>query len=76
MVVAEDSKYSMVQIKVNKDDVASLHQLGLAIDCCSYQEERDGQVMFEVPVNQDELKMLQERERLRMEKEALKTKKL
>lgn len=63
LTIAEETKaekYTLIEVKVNKDNVSSLHRLGLAIDCCGYQQERDGHVIFQVPVNEDELKSLQE----------------
>ena len=59
-VNAEEAKYSLVEIKIDKNHASSLHKLGLALDCCGRTDSRDGEVTFQVPVNQEELKMLQQ----------------
>ncbi|WP_372366471.1 M14 family metallopeptidase [Candidatus Uabimicrobium sp. HlEnr_7] len=57
---AEETKYSLVEIKIDKNNANSIHQLGLATDCCGRTETRDGEVTFQVPVSQEELKMLKQ----------------
>eukprot|EP00999_Lentomonas_sp_LEN2_P002218 NODE_3501_length_411_cov_29.901408_g3451_i0.p1 GENE.NODE_3501_length_411_cov_29.901408_g3451_i0~~NODE_3501_length_411_cov_29.901408_g3451_i0.p1 ORF type:complete len:108 (-),score=24.07 NODE_3501_length_411_cov_29.901408_g3451_i0:1-324(-) len=59
-VNAEETKYSLVEIKMDSNNAQSIHQLGLAIDCCGRTETRDGEVTFQVPVSQEELKMLKQ----------------
>lgn len=59
-VTAEETKYSLVEIKMDSNTAKSVHQLGLAIDCCGRTESRDGEVTFQVPVSQEELEMLKQ----------------